>query len=110
MDEIEALHDTEAEANKSVDYDLHIPKDFHVMVVVNNFVFGNINQIKKDHRVTLSNHQHRTVYLPSLDLGQLYIPTTGSKPVVLGRRHNLTLQVFPLSYHSYLMFYTFGHF
>lgn len=56
-------------------------------------------------------HRLRTVgglnYLPPLDLSQLYIPTSRSRP--LSNNQSLTLRVAPMSYQSYLLFYSIGH-
>jgi hypothetical protein len=110
MDEIETVRVDQDAAKEDVKYGLHIPKDFHIMVVVNNFAFPSLKQITPEYRLSLIHLEKRTAYLPAMDLGQLYIPTKRSDPLTLDSAHNLTLQILPFSYHKYLMFYSFTHF
>lgn len=63
--------------------------------------------ITPQYRLELVERGGRVSYRPPLDLSQLYLPTTHSRP--LQSNSSVTLQIFPMSYQSYLMFYSLGH-
>lgn len=63
--------------------------------------------ITPQYRLELVEREGRVSYRPPLDLSQLYLPTTHSRPIQ--SNNNLTIQIFPMSYQSYLMFYSLGH-
>lgn len=93
-------------------YALHIVREFDIMVIYCDMPFPASSVAKPEHRLTLVSRNGRIFYLPPLDLGQLYIPTTRSLPLpssLDNSTHTVTLRLFPRSYFNYLTFYSFGH-
>lgn len=110
MDEIQQLtHSEDKSTNASTESDqeycTHLPVKFDVMFVVSHIAFS--SRITPQHRLEVVENGDRLSYRPPLDLSQLYIPTTHSRP--LGSNNSVSLHIFPMSYQSYLMFYSLGH-
>jgi len=66
------------------------------MLVWSEFAFPE-GQLQPQHRLELTREEGSTYYLPPLDLGQLYIPTTKAKPLRAGPT-TVKLSVFTISY------------
>ena len=99
----------EEQKKKEVEYDMHIPTEFDVVFVVADMVFTPKQPIKPEYHLGEVQFKGRSWYLPPIDLGQPYIPTTHSKRVGVSAVYTLTLRLYGESYYKYLLLYPLGH-